>query len=369
MAVVFLFHFICAVEKKIERRLGWILVAYIASAFFAISSPMALYSPRVKTFVDGISYNILFGAVLVPFIAAGIGILFASFLKAGSREERSRWGFTLTAVVITVVTGLTDLVQKLQFPVPPLGHLGSVIGPSILAVGVFRHREVFDVLTKTRRKLDALEEIASGIAHEIRNPLTAIKGAVRLQAHEINNNSWEGARQYQGIISDEIQRLEGVLASFLDFSKPLKLDKRVMCINDLVNRTVEMAALEPAMISLDTDLVEQLPQCEVDPTLMRQVLVNILRNACEACGPDGQLTIRTEWVSPWVKVRFTDNGPGFEAKVLQRALEPFFTTREGGMGIGLSICRRIVTAHEGRLEVGNAPDGGAVILISLRGLA
>ncbi len=365
MAVAFLFHFICALERHIEKRLGWILLVYIGAIFFAVSSPMALYSDRVAVFVDGVAWNVLFAVVLVPFIAGGVAILWRCMARAETKEERSRWRFTLIAVLITVLTGLTDLVQKLQFPIPPLGHLGAVVGPTILAIGVFRHREVFDVLTRTRKKLESMNVVAAGIAHEIRNPLTAIKGAVSLLDSEIGQENWEEARRYQTVIGEEIRRLDGVLAGFMDFTRPLSLNRERTSLGDLLRRTMEMASLEPDMIPVDMTVAGDLPPCDIDPTLMRQVFINLIRNSLDACGQEGRLTISAEWVPPRVRIVFADNGPGFAIQQLGRVMEPFFTTKKDGMGIGLSMCRRIVTAHGGKFEAGNGPRGGARVIVSL----
>ncbi len=365
MAVAFLFHFICALERNFDRRLSWILGVYIGSLFFAVSSPMAIFSDRVALFVDGTAWNILFAVVLLPFLTFGIIILVRCMARAETREERSRWGYTLTAILITVITGLTDLVQKLQFPIPPLGHLGAVIGPTLLAVGVFKHKDVFDVLTRTQRKLESMSEIAAGIAHEIRNPLTSIKGAARLQEMELDEENWDEARRYQNIITEEVDRLDGVLAGFMDFTKPVRLKKRRMLVGDLVRRTAEMAALESDMIKLTVSIDDDMPECEIDPALMRQVFINLIRNSMDACGPDGQLSITVQWVPPRIRIIFRDNGPGFDAQQLGRVMEPFFTTKENGMGIGLAMCRRIVTAHGGKFEAGNDPQGGATVVVSL----
>lgn len=365
MAVAFLFHFICALERNIGRRVPWILGVYIGSLFFAVSSPMAIFSDRVAPFVDGTAWNILFAVVLLPFLIFGIAILVRCMAGAETREERSRWGYTLTAILITVIAGLTDLVQKLKFPVPPLGHLGAVVGPTLLAVGVFKHKDVFDVLTRTRRKLESMSEIAAGIAHEIRNPLTSIKGAARMQELEIEEGNWDGARRYQSIITDEVDRLDGVLAGFMDFTKPVKLKKRRMFVGDLVRRTVEMASFESEMIQLNVTVAGDAPQCEIDPALMRQVFINLIRNSMDACGPEGRLNIAVQWVPPRVRIVFTDNGPGFDTQNLGRVMEPFFTTRENGMGIGLAMCRRIIAAHGGKFEAGNDPQGGAKVVVFL----
>jgi two-component system sensor histidine kinase HydH len=315
--------------------------------------------------VDGTAWNILFAAVLLPFLTFGVAILVRCMASAETREERSRWGYTLIAILITVITGFTDLVQKLKFPVPPLGHLGAVVGPTLLAVGVFKHKDVFDVLTRTRRKLESMSEIAAGIAHEIRNPLTSIKGAARLQELEIEEGNWDGARRYQSIITEEVDRLDGVLAGFMDFTKPIKLKKRRIRVGDLVRRTVEMASFESDMIQLTVTVADDMLECEIDPALMRQVFINLIRNSLEACGPDGRLSITVQWVPPRVRLVFTDNGPGFDTQQLGRVMEPFYTTKESGMGIGVAMCRRIIAAHGGKFEAGNDPQGGATVTVYL----
>lgn len=210
-----------------------------------------------------------------------------------------------------------------------------------------------------------MNQVAAGIAHEIRNPLTSIKGAVSLQEFEIRKRNWEEVHSFQRIIREEIERLDELLAGFMDFTKPLKMEKQKMQVSDLVKRTLKMASNEPGMIHLDMTADDNLPECEVDPSLMRQVFINLIRNSIEACGPDGRLNIAIAWIPPRVRIIFADNGPGFEVQRLVRVMEPFFTTKDGGMGIGLSMCRKIVTAHGGKLEVGNGPEGGAAVIISL----
>jgi len=367
MAVAFLFHFMCAMVRQTRRRHLWILLAYVTGGFFAVTSPMAIYHEPIRDFVDGTPWNIMFGVTLVPFIAAGLVLLITAMVRAETADEKSRWFFTIMAIGITVATGLTDLVQKLEFPLPPLGHIGSVVGPSILAAGIVKHRRVFDVLTKTRVRLVAMSEMAAGIAHEIRNPLTAIRGAVQLQADEMEERNWEEAKRYQGIIADEIRRLDNILGSFQDFTRPIKLNKESRSINDIVRRTISMARMEELGIHLTSDLADGIPECEVDPALLRQVFINFILNASEACGIHGELYVSTEWAGPWVVVSFRDNGPGIPPGLQDRIFEAFYTTKTEGVGVGLAICKRIVVAHEGRIEVVEDTGTGAHIKIFFPG--
>jgi hypothetical protein len=149
MAVSFLFHFMCALVRAVRRLQGWILAGYVAGAFFSVTSPMAIYYEPVRDFVNGPAWNILFGLTLVPLIFAGMFMLAIAAARAKKSDERSRWFFTLTAIGITVAGGLTDLVQKLQFPVPPLGHTGSVIGPG---VPLEWHDRVFEPFFTTKKE-------------------------------------------------------------------------------------------------------------------------------------------------------------------------------------------------------------------------
>ncbi|MFV1957041.1 MAG: nitrogen regulation protein NR(II) [bacterium] len=365
MAVGFLFHFMCSLVRGARRKYGWIMLAYVASSFFAVTSPMAIYYEPIRSFVDGTAWNVLFAITLVPFIIAGLIMLTVSMIRAQSKDEKSRWLFTIIAIVITFAGGMTDLVQKLQFPVPPLGHIGSVIGPSILAVGIVRHRRVFDVLTRARVKLEAMSEMAAGIAHEIRNPLTAIRGAVKLQADELAENNWDEAKRYQGIIADEIQRLDDILGSFQDFTRPINLHKELRSINEIVERTISIASMEGLNIQIKPDLGNGIPKCEIDPSLLRQVFINFILNAEDACGENGELEISTELSAPWVVVNFRDNGPGIPKELHNRIFEPFYTTKAEGIGIGLSICMRIIDAHKGRIKVVSEASNGAHIRIYL----
>ena len=366
MAVAFLFHFMCSMVKGARRRYDWILLAYVTAGFFAVTSPMAIYYEPIRKFVDGTTWNIMFGFMLVPFIIAGLIMLTLSMMRAQSAGEKSRWLYTLAAIVITVGTGLTDLVQKLQFPIPPLGHIGAAVGPTILAFGIFKHRRVFDLLTRARVKLGAMSEMAAGIAHEIRNPLTAIRGAVKLQADEFEEGNWEEVKRYQRIIADEIRRLDDILGSFQDFTRPIKLNREFRSINEIVQRTISMAQMEDLGIRLVSDLADGTSKCEVDPALLRQVFINLILNASDAaCSPDGELTISTQQTGPWITVSFRDNGPGIPSGMKDRIFEPFYSTKTEGVGVGLSICKRIIEAHDGRIEVVRDNGNGAHLKIHL----
>lgn len=160
-----MFHFINALSRPIYNG-AWVIVAYAMCLPLVMSSALALRYPGVRAFVDGPLWNVLYLMLLVPFFTAGVVILTMAMKRAKSKSEMSRFRYILIAAGIAAASGTTDLLQIFNAPVPPLGHLGSVIYSSILAIGVIKHRAAYDLLAEMRMKLDMINELAAGIAHE-----------------------------------------------------------------------------------------------------------------------------------------------------------------------------------------------------------
>jgi len=166
MLPALMFHFINTLVRAERKRAVWIVMTYFFSVFLAFSSPLALFHPGTRLFVDSVYWNILYILLLGPFILAGLVILITIFNRTKSEEEKSRLRYILIVMIIGVLTGLTDLVQLLKIPVPPLGHLGCLIYSSILAIGVFKHRKAYDVFLQMRVELEALSEMAEKALRE-----------------------------------------------------------------------------------------------------------------------------------------------------------------------------------------------------------
>ncbi|HMK50883.1 MAG TPA: ATP-binding protein, partial [Thermodesulfobacteriota bacterium] len=270
------------------------------------------------------------------------------------------------AIIIAVITGLIDLVQLLiKIPVPTLGHLGCLVYSSILAIGVFKHRKAYDIFAQMRMKLDALSEMAADIAHEIRNPLSSIKGASSLLANELKNLNQPKIQGYHTIITEEIERLNNILTNFQDLTKPLKIEKDSISINEVIQKTAKLAEMGTPNLEIRLELSSKLPVVQADASFLKQVFLNLIKNATEACGPGGELEIKTASDPPWIKISFSDNGPGVPPELVNRIFEPFFTTKSSGMGVGLAICQRIIQAHAGRMEINNRLPTGTQFNIFL----
>ncbi|MCS6798181.1 MAG: ATP-binding protein [Myxococcota bacterium] len=225
---------------------------------------------------------------------------------------------------------------------------------------------------KERDRLAALGEMAAGLAHEIRNPLGAIKGSAQVLAE---TEAGEEAREFLGIIVEEVDRLDRVVRSFLDYARPARGNPQPTDVGTVVQRTVSLLAAEceRAGIEVRIDLAEQLPPVRVDADRLHQVLINLVQNAVQAMeGRGGELRLSTSAHPPStpgesgrVEVRVADTGPGIPREVLGRLFVPFVTTKERGTGLGLAVSQRIVAAAGGRIEVRSSPGNGATFIVHL----
>jgi len=364
MAPAFMFHFVCSLVDP-GKHVFWLRSVYAVAAVLALSSAAVALHPSIRGFVDGPQWNIVYLAFFVPYFLAGISMLIQAIGRSESADERNRLRYILMAIIIAVLTGITDLVQILGVPFLPLGHAGCVVYSSVLAIGVYKHRRAYDVVTEMKAKVQALREMAAGIAHEIRNPLGSIKGAAILLAGELKGSGKSEAHEYAQIIIEESERLNNILVNFQHFTKPVKLQKEPLSINRVIEKTIRLAEVERGNIKMRLDLSEDLPMVSADGSALKQVFLNLIRNAAEACDDDGELVISSEYHHPGVRIRFTDNGRGIPQDLIGHIFEPFFTTKTRGMGVGLAISRSIVQAHGGDIEARNMVPRGTEFSITL----
>ncbi|HSN92760.1 MAG TPA: ATP-binding protein [Anaeromyxobacteraceae bacterium] len=232
---------------------------------------------------------------------------------------------------------------------------------------------------KERDRLAALGEMSAGLAHEIRNPLAAIKGAVQyLDPGKLPQDD----REFLEIVIDEVNRLNGVVTQFLDYSRPLKPSMEAGDVNEILERTFKLLQQDvPASVAVVLDLAPAIPRVTCDPEQLKQVFLNLALNAFQAMPRGGRLEVSTRVLRDdlafWregarkadaVEIRFHDSGPGIPEEARESIFVPFYTTKEKGTGLGLAICQRIVKAHGGTIGVRTPPDGGAEFLVSLPGL-
>ena len=232
-----------------------------------------------------------------------------------------------------------------------------------------------------RDRLAALGQMAAGLAHEIKNPLGAIKGAAQLLADPGPHGAEldETSREFVGIILEEVDRLDRVVGSVLDYARPSGGNPAPVDPNGVVRRTIQILSSDRERTSTEIvlDLAEELPRIQVDAEQLRQVIMNLVRNAIQAMNGGGRVVVRTrarsfarsraEQPQSWVEVSVTDSGPGISQKLLANLFVPFFTTKNHGTGLGLAISQRIVRNAGGSIEVRSHEGAGTTFTVLLPG--
>jgi signal transduction histidine kinase len=228
------------------------------------------------------------------------------------------------------------------------------------------------VLLGQQEKLAALGLLAAGVAHEIRNPLVAIKARLFTQRRLLPVNS--GALEDNCFISDEIVRLDQIIKDFLLFARPaephLERIKATAPFRELTG--LFQPQLEKNAIELNCEFLAD-PEIRADLSQLKQVLINLIKNAAESIGQNGRITLRTRTQPdrraarlPHVAVlEIEDTGQGIGPEVRKRLFDPFFTTKDNGVGLGLSIAVRILEKHGGTLEYQTQAGRGTVFSVVL----
>ncbi len=221
-------------------------------------------------------------------------------------------------------------------------------------------------------KLSSLGTLASGVAHEIRNPLTIVKMLVDELSRDMRGSEYG---EDLLIIHTEINRIAEIVNQFLDFARPKNLTVIQCNINTLIHETMNFLDIElrKREIKMELSLYSTLPTILCDHNQIKQVFINIILNASNAIQgaekEEGWVLIKTtvhlKENRKFVKIVFEDNGPGISDKIIDHLFEPFITTRQQGLGLGLSITYRIIENHGGMIEAQNRMNGGARFVVLL----
>ena len=273
-----------------------------------------------------------------------------------------------------------------------LKHTGKVIGYTLSHVKDDAGRDVgatlfFKDLTRVeqleererlRDRLAALGEMAAAIAHEVKNPLAGIEVMAGILKRQLTESP-----DAQNILADiikEAKMANVIVQEVLAFVRPLRLQVEDVSLGDVVRDAVTMAEShwQKGKIEIRVEVPESLRPIQGDPHQLRQIFTNFVTNAFEAMNGAGTIEITAVAIDgeeesttaeqtpgPMVMITITDTGPGIPPEVMDRIFSPFFTTKPQGSGLGLAIVRKIVDAHDGRIDVGQRPGGGTVFRVSL----
>lgn len=255
-------------------------------------------------------------------------------------------------------------------------HL-SIRGETIGRIVIFRDMtNVYKIQEEILRmdRLVSLGKLASGIAHELRNPLAGIKTTAQALGEEMSED--DSRREYLNRITKEIDRLNGLLKTFFSFAKPQKLNLAHCPITDIINEIIPFLMKEIAdkKIRFIENYHPQLPKIKVDKNQMYQVFLNLFLNAIQAMPDGGELRIE---VGPmisnpsdglkqnFIRIVISDTGRGIPPHIVPNIFDPFFTTKPKGIGLGLSIAYQIIKKHGGTIKVESKWERGTSFIIHL----
>jgi len=219
---------------------------------------------------------------------------------------------------------------------------------------------------REQEKLAAIGHLASGVAHEIRNPLSSIKGyAVYFRSRFPEGSAEERSA---GTMIREVDRLNHVVTELLEYSRPIHIQPRPTELGDLIRRSLGLIEQDLSGNGVETrlDLGPEDLEAHLDPDRFRQVLLNLFLNAVQAMPQGGDLEVAVNADRDReLRIEVRDTGPGIPEDNLDSVFNPYFTSKGSGTGLGLAIARKIVEAHDGAIRAENRPEGGAVFIISL----
>jgi len=216
----------------------------------------------------------------------------------------------------------------------------------------------------------ALGRLASAMAHEIRNPLNFMNLSIdhlRERLHPENAERKESFDQILGSMKAETSRLNRLVGDFLSFGKPMRLDPRPCAIEEVVRSTaalVEHKAKDQG-IQLTVETAPDLPTVVADAELLKTCFLNLMINACDAMPRGGRLSVAVRRAAADIEVVVEDNGSGMTAEAVKSAFEPYFSTKEAGLGLGLALTHKIVTDHGGNIELQSELEQGTIAIVRL----
>jgi len=407
------------------RRYRWLLVAsYLFFGALASTSWLAFASPWAMAWITSAHYPVTFLAAEAVLMSFSLGLLVLHVRRTTDLAERARGRTMIAAILLGSVFGTADLWDDAGASIPQLSNIGTTvcallmtmaslklrflgrafprrvaaaaIAMTLVGLGsylaVFRwlsgNKAILIAVTATvtvtlvaavrqlgkeymarRDRVEGLTimgRFSAQMAHDLKNPLAALKGAIQFLVEEVSRGrSVAEQAQFLSLLLQQVDRINRVVDDYQRLGN-LQPHPRPVQLNDTVR---EVLALQPFVVKgivVETALDEELPLCSVDADLMSRALENLVRNAVEALPAGGSVCVRTTTLGSrahpnGVQLAVQDSGLGMDARQAERAFDEFFTTKANGSGLGLAFVRRVVRAHAGRVRIDSSLGRGTVV--------
>jgi signal transduction histidine kinase len=403
------------------RRPGLVVAYAGAGAFSAVAaSCFVIAAPRA--WLSGTVWSLAFSALELAVTGVAVFALATHLRRTDDHAEAMRARLILLAFVVGIVSGTSELLNNVWPQVPAFGHVGLLAGTSVMAAVVLRLRllgselsavglyaaglaalaviayaAVFRWLplngamaivaatlvtialgalvrevaqtTALRRertlRLAVLGKMSDQLAHDLKNPLAAMKGAVQfLKEERARGASLDGHDEMLELMLQQTERMSRSVDRYRNYGR-VAPSAQEDDVNAIVRRVLSLEQLASGKVVVEARLAEDLPQVPLDADLFAHALENVVQNALEAMPGGGVVRVRTEKRGAGVSVAVEDDGPGMDAREVERALDDFFTTKPNGTGLGLAFARRVAEAHGGRVTVTSRLGKGTVVAIDL----
>ncbi|HNU85271.1 MAG: ATP-binding protein [Pseudomonadota bacterium] len=290
-----------------------------------------------------------------------IGILLSTFLSMWYTDPIHN----VVAAARRVAAG--DLNQNL--PVDRKDEIGDLTRSFNFMVQRLREQRRLEERLREAEHLSAMGQLSRGIAHEIRNPLNFISLSIdhiRTKYRPADGSGLEGFEKLVESMKQEIHRLDRLVRDFLDYGKPLKLDRQPCRTQELLADVVEIVKAKAASDRIRIDeRYDAVPELRLDAELMKSCIFNVVTNAFQAMPEGGTLTLHSGERDGRFVLRIADTGTGMSEEHMARIFEPFFTTKGEGLGLGLAMTKRVIEEHGGRIEFTSVEGRGSEVTISL----
>jgi signal transduction histidine kinase len=426
MAAPLALHFVVVFVGARRAHARSAAAAYVVFGALALSSVVGFGSAWGRAWLDSRAWHEVFLLAWAPTMALILLLLIRHLLRDQDPSEKARTRLVLAALAVGGAAATMDELAEVGLHLPKLAPVGALMGTILVSLAAFRFRllesdlsvstavyttalafaslvaylavflllggnvaalalatvtvtvlvaaavrEVVSSFAAQRARaseMATLGRFSSQMAHDLKNPLATIKGALQFMKEErAQGRSLDAQHEFIDVMLEQVDRLHRVVDDYQRVGKVQPM-ARTVNVNDLVRSVI---SLEPfaakGSVTIQENLGAGLPSLEVDPDLVAQALQNVIRNAFEAMPNGGTLAVRTQASErvPGVVIAIADSGEGMDARKVDRAFDEFYTTKPEGTGLGLAFVRRVAQAHRGSVTIESKVGIGTTVRIQL----
>ncbi|MCK5672059.1 MAG: PAS domain S-box protein [Spirochaetales bacterium] len=264
---------------------------------------------------------------------------------------------------------IAGISKTLWLDIMPVVREGSIQG-SLLHISDITERKKRDGRLRRAENLASLTTLAAGVAHEIKNPLGSISIHIQLMQKSLKRDKQleeETSGKYLDILNEEVERLNNIIVDFLFAVRPMNPTMKKSDINKVLTDLLEFVKyeLEEASVTIECEFEEDLPKLEIDEKYIKQAILNIIKNSVAAMPDGGVMYFRTVKDGDFVHIYVCDTGTGISEENMSKIFEPYFTTKQFGSGLGLTVVYKIIKEHGGDIVLESVENQGTTFTINL----